>query len=47
MIFAHGPWWSEWHHIADLWPVLVGGGATIWSAVKFRFFDLFKGDDDD
>lgn len=23
MIFAHGPWWSEWHHIIPWLPATV------------------------
>ena len=24
MIFGHGPWYAEWHHIAEFWAFIIG-----------------------
>lgn len=37
MIFAHGPLWSEWHHILDFWPALVAGGSAFFAYLRLRF----------
>lgn len=28
VILAHGPWWSEWHHLIPYLPVAVGVGVA-------------------
>ena len=33
MIFAHGPWWTEWHHILPYLPVL-GPALIAWFAAR-------------
>jgi hypothetical protein len=45
-IIAHGPWWSEWHHILNLWPAIVafGSGIVAWFKVRFMFKDDDNGE---
>ena len=32
MIIAHGPWWTEWHHLLPYLPIL-GPALVAWWAI--------------